>query len=116
MNEQRQLPMGLSIGVILIFITMVLGVCLLVVFLYNLPVLFPPPGANNQVAGIATLEPTPTPIPATPTALPPPSATQTPTPSAPPSITFLPTAPTAQSTVSAPPAAAPSRERIIFVT
>ena len=119
MNQQQQLPLGLSLGVILIFITMALGVCLLVVFLYNLPVLFPPPGANNQVVGLATLEPTPTPIPATPTALPRPSATRTPTPSAPPSITILPTAPapsTGGVTPPLPPAAAPSRERIIFVT
>ncbi|MBI4786889.1 MAG: PD40 domain-containing protein [Chloroflexi bacterium] len=108
--NQQSLPLGLSLGVILIFMTMVLGVCLLVVFLYNLPVIFPPPGANNQVAGLATVVPTATPSATPPTPLPPPTATRTPTPPpVPPSVT--PTRPAV-----APPVAAPSPRQIVFVT
>ena len=130
MKEQRQLPMGLSIGVIIIFITMTLGVCLLTVFLYNLPLIFPPPGANSQVAGLSTIFPTDTPAFDTPTLLPfgfetlttptveatpsiPPTITPTTLP--PPPDTPAPTLPVATATALATPDAAPSSGRIVFV-
>ncbi len=71
-NNQSGFPGGLALGTIIIFVAMVLGVCLLVVFLYNLPVIFPPPGGRGQAESVtatlpsAALAPTPAPSPLQP--------------------------------------------------
>ncbi|MBI4786890.1 MAG: PD40 domain-containing protein [Chloroflexi bacterium] len=141
MTEKQKLPTSLSIGVIIIFVATVLGVCSLVVFLYNLPLIFPPPGGNRQVAGLSTLLPTETLTLETPTLLPSPSETPnaptleaTPPPPTvapstggvtpplpPPSATPLPPPPTVAPSAGGvtpplPPTAAPSSGRIVFVT
>lgn len=104
MNKQRPLPMGLSIGVIIVFVSMLLGVCFLIVFLYNLPVIFPPPESNPRVVGIATLPPN-SPSPRPPATMPPvisgPDNTPSPTPGSAPSPS---------------PAVAAIQGRIVFVT
>jgi TolB protein len=111
MNEQRPLPMGLSIGVIIIFVSMLLGVCFLIVFLYNLPVIFPPPASNPRVVGIATVAPnSPSPRP---------SATITPIISGlgnTPSPTAPPASPTPGGAASPGPVVPPAGGRIVFVT
>ncbi len=113
-NDQGRLPGGLALGTIIVFITMVLGTCLLVVFLYNLPVIFPPPGGRAQGLNTAAtppssallLTPVPSPIQATPapTIVPSPVATA----SAP--------APVVLPTRSPALASAPLAGSIIFVT
>lgn len=96
-NEQG-LPRGLTIGVMIVFATLVLGSCLLIVFLYNLPVLFPPPGTSGAKIGLATGTPSPLrPIP--PATVPLPTATTVPS-----------------ATPTRGPAAAPVSGRIVFVT
>ncbi len=96
MNDQGPFPRGLALGTIIVFVTMVLGACLLIVFLYNLPVIFPPPGGRTLGGLIPTRTPalaalvTPPPSltapiptitpPLAPTPLPPVSATLAPTP------------------------------------
>lgn len=101
--------MGLSIGVLIVFITLVMGVCLLAIFLYNLPVIFPPPGTTPQSLGALATRPAtsvpglppPSAEPATSTPLPPtPAPTETAGPATP---TRVPTTPFVQG-------------RIVFVT
>lgn len=104
-NNELGLPRGLTIGIVIVFITMVLGTCFLVIFLYNLPVIFPPPAQPGTVAGLAT--PTPT-LPA-PRAVP----SLTPT-SVSPTLTNVP--PTPSPAVTRAPAAAPPNGHIVFVT
>lgn len=113
MDEPRQLPTGLSLGVIVVFITLVVGLCLLGVFLYNLPVIFPPPGGAPQARGLPTspaagLPPAaaPTNAPASPTA----GASPSPTVTASPPPATLTIAPTATAT------AQTAQGRIVFVT
>ncbi len=93
MNEQKQIPRGLVIGSIVIFVTMIVGTCMLLVFIFNLPLIFPPPGRTPQAMSLPTLESTlalatePA-LTMTPTALPitPPAPTPTlPLPTLPPS-------------------------------
>ncbi len=109
MQEPRQLPMGLSIGVLIVFVTLLMGVCLLAVFLYNLPVIFPPPGSTPQSQGALATR-TATYVPALP---PPTKGPSTPTPVLPggtPTQTAGPATPTRG------PAAPVAQGHIVFVT
>ncbi len=140
MDENRPIPSGCSIGVIVVFITVVLGLCALVVFIYNLPVIFPPVGGTHTTVGMATLgappliteapavSPTLNPLPSSP---PPSFASATPLPSltptlvAAPSFTSTPLPPTPlpaataalvpPATPTAPATATSARGHIIFV-
>ncbi len=111
-NEQGRLPGGLALGTIIVFVAMILGTCLLVVFLYNLPVIFPPPGGGAQGLNTTATPPsaalllTPAPSPVQPS-LPP---------TLPPTATPAATAPAAAATRSPALASAPLQGRIVFVT
>ncbi len=136
MDERAQIPRPLMLATIVVFVTMVVAACLLVVFLYNLPVIFPPPGGQTQAqrppsptptaAGITltpalqpTLNPTNVP-PLNPTAALTPAPTAVPTfaatnipPAAPP---VLPTLVPSISPTPPPPPATSVRGQIVFVS
>ncbi len=108
-NSQSEFPSGLALGTIIVLVAMVLGTCLLILFLYNLPVIFPPPGGRGQALGgtatppSAALAITPAPAPVQPSPVP--TLTAPPIPTA-----FVPS-PTA---THAP--AEPRQGQIVFVT
>jgi Tol biopolymer transport system component len=56
MDEQKQIPRVLMIGTIAIFVTMIVGTCMLLVFVFNLPLIFPPPGRTPQAMSLPTFE------------------------------------------------------------
>lgn len=102
-----QISRGLALSILAIFASLSLCVCLVGVFLYNLPVLFPPPGEAALRSGMATLAPPTARIaPVTPSPGP---ASATPHPSA--TVTVFPS-PT--STRAAAPA--PLQGHVVFVT
>lgn len=104
-NNGGGFPRGLTIGIVLVFLTMALGTCLLVFFLFNLPVIFPPPGRQETTLGMVTVTPPRFPDEA-PTRVPP-SATAVKAPSPTPDLTRTPTRLAVQAPVSG---------RIVFVT
>ncbi len=105
-DEREPFPAALTILILVGFVTLTLGLCLLGTFLYNLPVIFPPPGEATLRIGMAS----PT-LAITSTKGPSSTLQPTSTPTTRPTLTAIPTA-----TPTFGIALAPLQGRIIFVT